>query len=133
MGKVMFTLKIFAFLLVLASCATQEKDKSKSQPQVTTKYREYVTIDKIGPARVLSHPPDGQLITRIPASTRVEILGKRDCRTGIATQTWYKIKVDSKTGWISQYVTTGNIIKEPLDGGPTVIERAPYADDPLGR
>jgi len=108
-------------------------EKVKSSKPPTIKYREFVVIDELGSARVLGYPPDGRLIRRIPALTKTEILGKKECRTGIATQTWYKIKINGKTGWISQYVTTGDIIKEPVGGGSAVIERAPYADDPLGR
>ena len=93
-------------------------------------YREYVVIDNLGSARVLSSAPDGVVLGRLSVGKRVEILEKKNVRTGRIGQTWYKIDFNGKMGWISQYVTTGNIYKEPVGGGETVIERAPYADEP---
>ena len=59
---------------------------------------------------MLSNPPDGEAIIRIPADTKLEILGKRKITTGRMKQTWYKVSYKGKTGWISEYVTTGEII-----------------------
>lgn len=90
--------------------------------------RRYVRIDSVGSARVLSEPAYGDRIGRIPAGARVEIFETRDIRTGMIGQTWYLVKVKKQTGWISQYVTTGDM--ETEQGGAVNTEQVPHAGSP---
>jgi hypothetical protein len=96
------------------------------------KSRRYVTIDNVGPARVLSAPGEEPVLGRIPALARTEIFGSRDVRSGALSQTWYKVKVDGRTGWISQYTTTGEIVSESESGAST-SQRAAFQSDPLAK
>jgi hypothetical protein len=133
MKTLLYALAIVAVLAGISKITTIRKDveiveAQPSKPKV--EYREYVIIDEIGPARILDSPPDGKEIGHIPAKWKVEIFGKRECRTGRFIQTWYKVKSNNKVGWISQYTTTGAMIKDPVGEGKTIVERAPHADSP---
>ena len=70
--------------------------------------RQFAVIDNAArSARFLSRPANGRELGRIPAGTRLEILEKRNVKTGMLTQTWYRISYESVEGWVSQYVTVG--------------------------
>ncbi len=68
--------------------------------------REFAVIDDAAEsARVAAAPGSDRSLGRIPAGTRVEILEKRDIKSGMLTVTYYLISFNGKRGWISQYVT----------------------------
>ena len=70
--------------------------------------REFAVIDDAAEsARVAAAPGTDRSLGRIPAGTRVEILEKRDIKSGMLTVTYYQISFNGKRGWISQYVTAG--------------------------
>ena len=92
--------------------------------------KEYVIIDKTASARLLSCPLDGNVLCRIPAGTKVQIFKKQQARSGMLTQTWYLVKYNRFEGWISQYVTMGDIITYYEQTGKTEINRAPNANKP---
>ena len=92
--------------------------------------REFVVIDTSVPiTEVSSQPYSKETIGPLRAGTRVEIFEKRDVRTGRFWVTWYRIKLKGKTGWISQYETTGDIIAEDGEGTVTTT-RAPGTGKP---
>ena len=92
--------------------------------------REFVIIDRATSQRYMADPLDGKVLGRIPAGTKVQILEKREVRSGAFTITWYRVKYKGKDGWISQYSTMGNIITEDVTTGKTSTVRAPNADMP---
>jgi len=74
--------------------------------------KEFVIIDKAYSARILSEPLSDNSLGRIPAGTKAQIFKKQQARSGMLTQTWYFVKYNNIEGWISQYVTMGDIITE---------------------
>jgi hypothetical protein len=125
-----------AFVAVLAGISKITTSKTRTEQTETQiqkpreRFKEYVVIGEVGSARILDSPPDGKTIGRISAGKKVEIFGKRECRTGRFKQIWYKVRSNNQAGWISQYTTTGDIIKEPIGKGKTITERVPHADSP---
>ncbi len=70
--------------------------------------RQFAVIDDAAAsARVVAAPGSDRSLGRIPAGTKVEILEKRNVRSGMLTVTYYRISFNAKPGWISQYVTVG--------------------------
>ncbi len=95
---------------------------------VNAQQHEFVIIDKLGSAPVRSQPNGTDSLGRLPAGSKVEIFEKKTVRSGSVLITWYRVKIDEKYGWISQYVTTGNIITEDIDTGSEVKKRVQGAD-----
>jgi hypothetical protein len=91
------------------------------------KTREFVVIDKAAPAILREAPNGTDSLGKIPAGTKIEIKSKKDIRNGMIVVTWYKVHYKGKKGWISQYVTMGDIIKED-DSGTKNTVRAKGAD-----
>ena len=90
--------------------------------------REFVIIDKAAPATIREAPNGRSSLGKIPAGTKIEINGKKEIRSGMLVVTWYKVSHNGKNGWISQYVTMGDIIKED-DAGVKSSVRAKGADE----
>lgn len=89
--------------------------------------KEFVVIDKTAPA-ILREVPNGRnSLGKIPAGTKIEIKSKKEVRSGTLVVTWYEVNYKSRNGWISQYVTMGDIIKEDDSGKKTSV-RADGAD-----
>lgn len=93
-----------------------------------TKTREFVVIDKVAPTTLREAPNGKGSIGKIPAGTKVEVISKKDIRSGRLVVTWYEIHYSGKKGWISQYVTMGDIIKED-DSGAKITVREKGADE----
>ena len=89
--------------------------------------REFVVIDKTTPATLREAPNGTRSLGKIPAGTKIEIKSKKDIRSGILVVTWYEVSYKGKTGWISQYVTMGDVITED-DSGKKSSARAEGAD-----
>ena len=90
--------------------------------------REFVIIDKATPATLREAPNGTSSLGKIPAGTKIEIKSKKDIRSGMLVITWYEVEYKGKKGWISQYVTMGDIIKEDASGKKSTI-RAKGADE----
>jgi len=114
--KKLFSLIVVLSLLWLSNLSAQEQVK------------EYVEIAPPAP-RILAAPLDGNMLGRIQPGKKVEILEKREMKSGRLYSTWYRIKYKGRNGWISQYVTTGKIIRAKV-GGKKKIVKAPYSDSP---
>lgn len=78
--------------------------------------REFVIIDKTAPATLQEAPNGTSSIVKIPAGTKIEIKSKKDIRSGRLVVTWYEVNYKGQNGWISQYVTMGDIIKKDESG-----------------
>ena len=89
--------------------------------------REFVVIDKTAPATLREAPNGRSSLGKIPAGTKLEIESKKDIRSGRLVVTWYEVNYNGRNGWISQYVTMGDIIKEDDSGKKSTI-RAKGAD-----
>jgi hypothetical protein len=89
--------------------------------------REFVVIDKLTPAPLRETPDGTRSIGKIPAGTKIEIKSKKDIRSGMLIVTWYEVSYEGKAGWISQYVTMGDVITED-DSGKKSSARAEGAD-----
>lgn len=72
----------------------------------------YVVTDNLGPAKLYEIAGGYGYLDEIPINEKFELLDLKSIHKGQQTVTWYKIKYDSKEGWISQFVTTGKIISE---------------------
>jgi hypothetical protein len=97
---------------------------------ISSEKREFVIIDKAASAPVRSHPNGTNSLGRLPAGSKIEILAKKDIRSGKFVVTWYRIKFNGKDGWISQYVTMGDIITESTATKTKVSKRAHGSDKP---
>lgn len=89
--------------------------------------REFTIIDKANPATLREAPDGRSSLGKIPAGTKLEIKSKKDIRSGRFVVTWYEVNYNGTNGWISQYVTMGDIIKED-DSGQKNTVRAKGAD-----
>lgn len=89
--------------------------------------REFVIIDKTAPATLRAAPNGTSSLGKIPAGTKIEIKSKKDIRSGRFIVTWYEVNYKGTNGWISQYVTMGDIIKEDETGKESSV-RAEGAD-----
>ena len=89
--------------------------------------KEFVVIDKTAPATLREAPNGRSSLGKIPAGTKIEIKSKKDIRSGMLVVTWYEVNYNGRNGWISQYVTMGDIIKED-DSGKESSDRAEGAD-----
>ena len=89
--------------------------------------KEFVVIDKTAPATLRDVPNGTSSLRKIPAGTKIEIKSKKEIRSGRLVVTWYEVNYKGKNGWISQYVTMGDIIKED-DSGKQSSVRAEGAD-----
>lgn len=89
--------------------------------------REFAIIDKAVPATLREAPNGKNSLGKIPAGTKIEIKSKKEVRSGMLVVTWYEVKYKGRNGWISQYVTIGDIIKEDDSGKKTSV-RAEGAD-----
>lgn len=98
-------------------------------PSVYAEKREFVIIDKVASAPVRNQPNGTDSLGRLPAGSKVEIFGKRTVRSGSLLVIWYEVKINKKDGWISQYVTMGDIITENIDTGTKIKKRVPGADN----
>ena len=99
-----------------------------STPAIGGEKHEFIIIDKAASAPVRSHPNGTDSLGRLPAGNKVEIFEKKTVRSGPLAVIWYRVKINGKNGWISQYVTMGDIITEDIDTGSKVKKRAPGAD-----
>ncbi len=90
--------------------------------------REFVVIDKATPATLREVPNGTSSLGKIPAGTKIEIKSKKDIRNGMLVVTWYEVAYNGRKGWISQYVTMGDIIKEDASGKKSTA-RAKGADE----
>lgn len=89
--------------------------------------KEFGIIDKTAPATLREAPNGRSSLGKIPAGTKIEIKSKKDIRSGMLVVTWYEVNYNGRNGWISQYVTMGDIIKED-DSGKKSTVRAKGAD-----
>ena len=79
-----------------------------STVQASAAGRSFAVIDSSAEsARVAPVPGSTRDLGHIRAGTKVEILEKRDVKSGMVTVTYYRIPFNGKSGWISQYVTVG--------------------------
>jgi len=113
------TLNLIIFIALLSVCMSAYGEQ----------VREFVIIDKSASASVRPSPNSSSSLGKLKAGKKVEILEKQDVRGGMLVVTWYKIKFKGKDGWISQYVTMGDIIKENISSGSIEKSRALGADD----
>ena len=90
--------------------------------------RKFTIIDKVNPATLREAPDGRSSLSKIPAGTKLEIKSKKDIRSGRFVVTWYEVNYNGINGWISQYVTMGDIIKED-DSGQKNTVRAKGADE----
>jgi len=116
--------KIISWLLILVSFSVffsceKAKERNESQKkfiqELTEKAKEektLVQIDDLAPARLLDYPDNGNLIIRIPTKEKVEVIDSKHIKRGMTDVIWYKVKYKNYVGWISQYVTTGKLIRE---------------------
>ena len=72
----------------------------------------FVEIDELAPARLLDVPNNGSLIIRIPTGEKVEVIDSKGIKSGMTYVVWYKVNYKDNIGWISQHVTTGEMLKE---------------------
>ncbi len=84
--------------------------------------REFVVIDKTAPATLREAPNGRSSLGKIPAGTKIEIKSKKDIRSGMLVVTWYEVNYNGRNGWISQYVTMGDIIKEDDSGKESSVQ-----------
>jgi len=89
--------------------------------------KEFVVIDKTAPATLREVPNGKSSLGKIPAGTKIEIKAKKEIRSGMLVVTWYEVNYKGRNGWVSQYVTMGDIIKEDTSGKKTSV-RAKGAD-----
>lgn len=89
--------------------------------------RKFVVIDKATPATLREAPNGTRSLGKIPAGTKIEIKSQKDIRSGMLVVTWYEVSYRGKAGWISQYVTMGDVITED-DSGKKSSTRAEGAD-----
>ena len=71
-------------------------------------------INKTGSVPVLSYPINGAIVGSIPAGKKVQIFEKQSVKSGMTTQTWYRVKTNGSYGWISKDITTGGIVGENI-------------------
>ena len=98
-------------------------------PSIHAEKHEFVIIDKTASAPVRNQPNGTDSLGQLPAGSKVEIFGEKTVRSGSLLVTWYKVKINKKDGWISQYVTMGDIITENIDTGTKIKTRIPGADN----
>jgi len=117
-SKTIRLLIIFVIFSIFSSCE-KAKERNESQKkfiqELTEKAKEektLVQIDDLAPARLLDYPDNGNLIIRIPTKEKVEVIDSKRIKRGMTDVLWYKVKYKNYVGWISQYVTTGELIKE---------------------
>jgi hypothetical protein len=92
--------------------------------------KEFVVIDTTAAATIRAAPLGEKALGRIPAGTKVQILEKTEARSGIVSQTWYRVKFEGREGWISQYTTIGQILTEDREAGTASTARAANAEKP---
>jgi len=88
------------------------KAKLEANERKKEKEEQFVMIDKIGPAPVLSYPIKGSILGSISAGKNVQIFEKQSVKNGMMTQIWYRVKINGSYGWISKDVTTGGMVGE---------------------
>jgi hypothetical protein len=86
--------------------------KIEANKRKKKKRKQFVMINKTGSVPVLSFPIDGAIVGSIPAGKKVQIFEKQSFKSGMTTQTWYRVKTNGSYGWISKDVTTGGIVGE---------------------
>ena len=90
----------------------EKTESEKIEEENTEPEKIMVQIDDLGPARLLVSPHTEDLITMIPIREKLEILDSKKVTRGMTNVIWYKVKYNNSEGWISQYVTTGKLIKK---------------------
>jgi hypothetical protein len=88
---------------------------------VHAEIREFVVIDTANPATLREAPNGRSSLGNIPAGTKIEIRSKKDVRSGMLVVTWYEVTYEGRKGWISQYVTMGDIIQEDASGRKSTV------------
>lgn len=88
---------------------------------------QFVVIDKATPAMLRETPNGTRSLGKIPAGAKIKIKSKKDIRSGMLVVTWYEVSYKGKAGWISQYVTMGDVITKD-DSGKKSSARAEGAD-----
>ena len=88
------------------------KNKIEANKRKKEKGKQFVIINKKGSAPVLSYPINGAIVGSIPAGKKVQIFEKQSVKSGMMTQTWYRVKTNGSYGWISKDVTMGGIVRE---------------------
>ena len=88
------------------------KDKIEANKRKKGKGKQFVMINKTGSVPVLSYPINGAIVGSIPAGKKVQIFEKQSVKSGMTTQTWYRVKTNGSYGWISKDITTGGIVGE---------------------
>lgn len=99
---------------------TQDETKAPEAParsEAQSITREFVIICEDDPASLYEAIDSEKALLKIPAKTKLEVKSKRDVRQGRIIVTWFEVCYKDKTGWVSQYHTTGDLIKEIASGG----------------
>jgi len=116
-AKIIRLLIILVSFSILLSCE-KGKERNESQkksiqelPEKANEEKILVQIDDLAPARLLDYPDNGNLIIRIPTKEKLEVIDSKRIKRGMTDVLWYKVKYKNYEGWISQYVTTGKIMK----------------------
>jgi len=83
---------------------------------VSAANKEFVIIEKKVTATLREAPNGTSSLGKIPSGTKIQIISKKEVPSGPLLVVWYEVKFKGKIGWISQYNTTGDIIKEDGEG-----------------
>ena len=117
-AKIIRLLFILVSFSIFLSCE-KAKERNEVQKNLTQELTEkaneektLVQIDDLAPARLLDYPDNGNLIIRIPTKEKLEVIDSKRIKRGMTDVLWYKVKYKNYVGWISQYVTTGELIRE---------------------
>jgi len=103
-------LVVFLFFVSVFFFGCENKSQMGQSPQEFETY--YVKIDNTAPARFLNEPSEGNELGRIPTGKVLKVSDARLIDRGMTRVVWYKIEYNGQVGWISQYVTTGERLKE---------------------
>lgn len=94
------------------ACHPNKSTKKSTNTKKKAKNREFVVMDTANGGKVRYRPFGNKVLADLKPGTKIEIFGKKTLKSGPINVTWYQVKVKGKTGWISEYVTMGKIIKE---------------------
>jgi hypothetical protein len=105
---------------------------SAAKPTLPPDEKEFVTISEHDPASMYDAINGDEVLEEIPTKTKLEVKSKKDVRQGRIVLTWFEVTYKDKTGWITQYQTTGDLVTESESGKESSIRISGQDDVRLG-
>ena len=101
-----------------------EKQTEAQTIKPKVRYREYVIIDPDYPSSPVREYPsfNSRIIGRLKGGRKMMIFGREKIKHGEFYTTFYMVAIKGKMGWISEHVTTREIIREKIQNNNDAAE-----------